>query len=250
MAKKSTLDIVKNILSDLDSEDVTSITDSIEAQQIANVVQNVFENMCASRIVPEHNALVTFLDLNDLTKPTELGISDPSLVSIKKIYSVEYRTGVAPNQQFKELYFVEPDVFLSRSPKNGTTGAVIVPTLPYGVEVLIYEDREPSYYTSFDDTHVVFDSYNSANNTALQAADFRVFAQTLPTFPTVETDTINLDETLVQYLLEESKSICFSLFKGGPDPKIEQQARRLKSYIQDDKYKIDKGFKRPMYGRH
>jgi hypothetical protein len=250
MAKKSTLQIVKNILSDLDSEDVTSIADSVEAQQISNVVKNVFENMCASRVVPEHNALVTFLDLNDLTRPTELGVSDTSVVAIKKIFSVEYNTGVSPNQQYKHLDFVEPEVFLSRSPKNGTTGALSVPTLPYGIEVYVYNDREPSYYTSFDDTRVIFDAYNVANTTALEADDFRVFAQTLPVFPTVETDLIDLDETLVQYLLEESKSICFSLFKGGTDPKIEQQARRLKSYIQDDKYKFDKGFKRPLYGRH
>jgi len=49
-------------------------------------------------------------------------------------------------------------------------------------------------------------------------------------------------------LLAESKSTCMSLFKGGPDPKIDQAARRLKSYVQNDQYKTKAGV-RNNYGR-
>jgi hypothetical protein len=51
------------------------------------------------------------------------------------------------------------------------------------------------------------------------------------------------------YLLAESKSVCFSLFKSGSDPKVEQAARRLKSYVQNDQYKTKRANKRPHYGR-
>ena len=49
-------------------------------------------------------------------------------------------------------------------------------------------------------------------------------------------------------LLAESKSACFSLFKGGSDPKVEQSARRLKSYVQNDQYKTRLA-SRNQYGR-
>jgi len=49
-------------------------------------------------------------------------------------------------------------------------------------------------------------------------------------------------------LLAEAKSTSMSLFKGGSDPKIEQAARRLKSYVQNDQYKSRQGT-RNNYGR-
>jgi hypothetical protein len=51
------------------------------------------------------------------------------------------------------------------------------------------------------------------------------------------------------YLLAEAKSTCFSLFKGGSDPKVEQAARRLKSYVQNDMHKSVRPNKRTHYGR-
>ena len=49
--KKTLLQIVQNILSDLDSEDVNSISDTVEAMQIARVVENTFYNIVATRDV-------------------------------------------------------------------------------------------------------------------------------------------------------------------------------------------------------
>ena len=54
--------------------------------------------------------------------------------------------------------------------------------------------------------------------------------------------------TLMPLLLAESKSTSMSLFKGGSDPKIEQAARRLKSYVQNDQYKTRLA-SRSQYGR-
>lgn len=50
--KRTLLQIVQNILSDMDSEDVNSISDSIEAEQIASVVRDVYLNMVSTRMIP------------------------------------------------------------------------------------------------------------------------------------------------------------------------------------------------------
>ncbi len=48
------LELVQSIPSDLDSEDVNSISDTIEAEQIASVVRDTYYNIIAGRELPEH----------------------------------------------------------------------------------------------------------------------------------------------------------------------------------------------------
>jgi hypothetical protein len=51
--KKTLLEIVQDILSDMDSEEVNSISDSNEARQVARIVQTTFYNLIATREIPE-----------------------------------------------------------------------------------------------------------------------------------------------------------------------------------------------------
>ena len=47
MAKETLIDIVQDILSDADSDDVSSISDTVEADQCARVVRDVFNQIVA-----------------------------------------------------------------------------------------------------------------------------------------------------------------------------------------------------------
>ena len=44
MAKMTVLEMVQDILNDMDSDEVNSINDTIEAQQVANTVRTVYAN--------------------------------------------------------------------------------------------------------------------------------------------------------------------------------------------------------------
>jgi len=61
--KRTLLQIVQNILSDMDSEDVNTIGDTIESQQIASVVRDVYYNMVSTRMIPEHQELIKLVSL-------------------------------------------------------------------------------------------------------------------------------------------------------------------------------------------
>ena len=74
--KRTLLQIVQNILSDMDSEDVDSIRDSIEAEQIESVVRDVNLNMVSTRMIPEHQELMRLVSLSDSTKPTHFQVPD------------------------------------------------------------------------------------------------------------------------------------------------------------------------------
>ena len=65
--KSTLLQIVQSILSDMDSEDVNSSTDTVEAQQVASVVEDTYFNIIAARDIPEHNKLIPLISLDEIS---------------------------------------------------------------------------------------------------------------------------------------------------------------------------------------
>jgi hypothetical protein len=56
--KRTLLEMVQSILSDMDSEDVNSISDTNEAEQIASVIEDTYYNIISARDIPEHQQLL------------------------------------------------------------------------------------------------------------------------------------------------------------------------------------------------
>lgn len=237
------LEIVQKILSDMDSEEVNSISDSVEALQIASVVEDTFYNIISTREVPEHKKLITLTALSDIDRPTHF--TYPS--NTKEIEKLFYNTSTDGSYNFTPVYYQAPLDFLNRLPSTvvSTTKLVI-----YGdYRLIITTNRMPRFYTSFDDDSIVMDSHDSTIDTTLTAVKTRAYGTVYPTFSIADDFIPDLDNTMMPLLLAESKSTCFSLFKSGPDLKVEQAARRLKSTMLNDVYKSRQENRRPKYGR-
>lgn len=235
--RRTLLDMVQSILSDMDSEEVNSISDSVEAEQIANVIKDTYFNIIAAREIPEHKKVFRLTALSDSTRPTHFKYPD----NIKHIENFQYNVG----SDYKDIEFVDPFVFISRMDETAKQVGTVADNIP----LFVYDDRRPSYYTSFDDEYIVVDAYDSSVEATLSASKTRCYGSVYPTFTISDSFTPDLDDTLRPMLLAEAKSVCFSLFKSGSDPKVEQAARRLKSYVQNDQYKTIRENKRPKYGR-
>jgi hypothetical protein len=242
--RKTLLSMVQSILSDMDSEDVNSISDTVEAQQIASVIQDTYFNIIAAREIPEHKQMLQLTSLSDSQRPTHFRYPDNTKEIEKLFYNTSY-TG----STYTEVYFLEPIDFLNRVDESATN-TMQVQTVAGNVPVFIMTDRMPKYYTSFDDDNIIMDSYDSSVEAILQQSKTRAYGTIYPTFQITDNFEPDLDDTMLPYLLAEAKSTCFSLFKSGSDPKVEQAARRLKSYVQNDMYKTRRENKRPHYGRH
>lgn len=238
------LSMVQSILSDMDSEDVNSISDTVEAQQIASVIQDTYFNIIAAREIPEHKQMLQLTSLSNVQKPTHFRYPN----NTKEIEDLFYNTATS-GSNYTKVYFLEPIDFLNRSDESASN-TVQVETVAGEVPVFVYTNRMPRYYTSFDDDHIIMDAYDSSVESTLQTSKSRAYGTVYPTFSITDSFEPDLDDTLLPYLLAEAKSTCFSLFKSGSDPKVEQAARRLKSYVQNDMYKTKRANKRPNYGRH
>jgi hypothetical protein len=241
--KRTLLQIVQNILSDMDSEDVNSISDSIEAEQIASVVRDVYYNMVSTRMIPEHQELIRLVSLSNSARPTHFQVPE----SVKRIDFLRYNISTTNGTDFKEIEYIEPLVFLTLNRDGDNVDTVY--DVNGNTPILVRNNKMPDYYTSFDDLHIVMDSYDSNVDNILAESKTQALGHKVPDFSINDNFTPDLDEVLFPYLIAESKSTCFSLFKSGVDQKIEQAARRQKSYMQSDMYRVKKENKRPYYGR-
>lgn len=240
--KQTLLEIVQSILSDMDSEEVNSISDSVEALQIASVVEDTFFNLVSIKDIPEHKKLIQLTSLSDNTKPTHFKYP----TNTKEIEKFFYNTDTSGNFSYKEIYYLEPMEFLRRQPRVGTD-TVSVTHNEY--TIVVYKNKMPSFYTSFDDEYIICDAYDLSEESTLQASKTRAYGQVYPTFTISDSFVPDLDDTLRPLLLAEAKSTCFSLFKSGPDAKVEQAARRLKTGVLNDMYRTKQENKRNRYGR-
>lgn len=235
--RKTLLQLTQGILSDLDSEPVNSINDSDEAMQIASVIQDTYFNIVAARSVPEHDRLVQLTALGDSELPVYLKYP----TSLKEIRLFEYNG--------REVLWKDPVKFLNDMPSEASDDVIEVLDPLSGSKLYAYNNKNPRYYTSFDDEYIICDSYDSSVDSTLQTSKTRCWETVTPSFTLSDSFVPDIDEVLFPYLLAESKSVCFSLFKSGSDPKIEQAARRLKSFVQNDQFKTRKANVRNFYGR-
>lgn len=242
--KKTLLEIVRDILSRMDSDDVSSISDTVEALQVASIVEETFYDIIATREIPEHESLVKLTSLSDADFPTHFVLED----NVKKVCIVWYDKSDDGTFQYKEVKWKEPLEFLKYTDGRQEDYTSVEDKVA-GTRLRITNNDMPSFYTSFDDEHLVFDAYNSDIEDTLQTSKTRATGVTYPTFSISDSYVPDLDASMFPYLIRESTSRSFSGFKGGPDPKIEQAARRQKIHVQNDKRRTKALDKKRDYGR-
>ncbi len=235
--KRTLLSLTQSILNDLDSEPVNSIFDTEEAQQVASVIRDTFFNIVAARDTPEHDQLLKLTALSDVTKPTIFTYPE----NVKEIRIFEY--------DGKEVYWKDPLKFLDSLPSADDADVIEYVDPTSGITLTARDNKGPRYYTSFDNQYIICDSYDSTVDTTLQESKSRCWGTKYPTFTVADSFVPDLTEVAFPYLLAEAKSVCFSIFKSGSDPKIEQASRRLKNGIQSDRFKTKRDNKRNLYGR-
>jgi len=242
--KVTLLEIVKNILSDMDSEDVNSISDTVEALQVSKVVESTFYDIIATREIPEHQSLLKLTPFSDSDFPTHFVLEDAQ-ASIETLW---YDVSSDGTFEYREIKYLTPHDFL-KLVDSRSSGYTLVNDKVAGTKLRIKTDSQPYYFTTFDDEHIVLDSHLSTVDTTLQNSKIRALGKTYPTFSISDDYVPDIDAVFFPYLTQEAKSRCMSIFKGGADQKIEQAARRQKVHIQNDKRRTQHSDRLRRYGR-
>ena len=248
MAKMTLLEIVQDILSDMDSDEVNSIDDTIESQQVAQIVKTCYHEMISNRDWPHLQKLIQLDALNDITKPNYLRL--PNEVKELKLVKYDARKEGSDKLEMKDIRYKTPDAFLRYvSNRNSTLDNVQTVTDFSGTSLLIFNNYAPSYWTSFDDLNLVFDSYDVAVDNTLKQSKNQAMAYMEPVWVHLNTAIPDLPSEAFSSLLEEAKSTAFFVLKQMVNAKSEQKAARQKTWLSRKAWRASGGVQYADFGR-
>lgn len=243
------LQMVKDILNDLDSDDVDSIGDTIESQQVASILKSCFNEITSNRNWPNKQRLIQLEHAGDIDLPTHLQIPE-NLQELVTFFYEEHKEGQTKVVQ-KELRYKYPDDFLRyiASRNSDDTSRVRVVTDTSGTTLLVLKDRAPTYWTSFDDRYIVCDSYDESVDDTLQKQKTQAIAFMSPEWSMEDTFVPDLPADGFAGLIEEAKSTAFVVLKQEANQKAEQKAARQARWMARKAWRTHGGVRYDNYGR-
>lgn len=223
MAKKTVLEYVQGALNIMDSDQVDSIADTEESMQVANLLRDVYDELM-TRQEKGWSFLNRTIQLEasvDTSQPTRLVLPERTRHLKKLWYNVSDEAGKVKNREIK---YVCPEDFICRFGTPGDTRQLV--TTPEGISFYVFNDRMPSFYTSFDDRVLYLDSFDSSVETTLTSSRAVAFANVLPELIVEDEHVPDLPLDMVPLLtstLNAAASLTFRQMASAPD---ETRARR------------------------
>ena len=252
MAKDTLLEIVQDILSDADGDEVNSISDTVESDQCARVVRNEFKLIVDEFDIKMHETLKQ-LTATSATTPTQMDRPE-GFHSIETIW-YDKRTTAGGDPKFEEVLFRSPESFLDFTmSRTASDSDVETQTLSdSGFAIQIKNDKAPQYWTileGYDD--IIFDSYDTSLETNLQASKTLVKGVQRPTLALSDAAVPDLPLNLMQLLKNRARSFYFDIYKDGAPRAVVRRESHSEVRSQRQKYvtkKLQQERTGPNYGR-
>jgi hypothetical protein len=219
--KMTLLEIVQDTLNDLGSDTVNTLGETVESTQIAAIVRSTYFDLVTLRDDwPFLNALSAFEGIADTARPTFMLLKS----EMNKIEWVKYNK--------KDVVWMCPKEFKDMIDSR-TTGATID-----GNGYIT--NRDPKYWTSYDEEYVVFDSYDGDVESTLIESKSAVYGQMAPSWDHEDDFTPTLPDKMFPTFLADVKSKAFLIVKQTPNSKEETNARKGKIRFQNNATRNEK----------
>jgi hypothetical protein len=252
MPKMTLLDMVQDILSDIDSDEVNSISDTTESEQVVQIIKTTYEDMMVTRYMPHLKGLMQ-LDSTNSSTPSHMKMPDDVMELVVVNYDVH--TSTQTDTKYKKIdYMEDTDFLLHTNARNTDNSSVDLITDFSGAKLKIVNDTAPQFWTSFDDEYIVFDSYDSDIESNLQNSKSQVVAYQEPSLTLADATVPNLPSEAFPYLLSEAKRHCMSKLQqvSASDTAYRDElirSRKQSSFLQRKKWRSHTQSKYPSYGR-
>jgi hypothetical protein len=224
----------------MDSDEVSSINDTVESQQVAKVIKSTYFDIINRANLPDQYTLFQLNASGDASKPTLMTL--PSGFESIKWIKYDSQTSVDDHPMFKQILPLPLEEFLHIMHLIDSTAdnvGTFVQTIGVDdITFIYYNDRAPIYYTSFDDGTVIFDGYDSAVDTTLQRSKSMGWGKKNIDWTMDDSFIPDLDDKEFPLLLNEAKSLAFAEAKQTAHPLAERNAKRNWTKIQKTKAKI------------
>ena len=246
--KKSLLEMTQDILSDMTDDEVNSIDDTFASQQVAAIIRSTYEAMLSNRNWPHTRKLVQVAPYSQQDLPTHMILQS----DIKELCFLNYNCAPLGSARldFVPMVWKEPDDFLRfLNTRDSTKPNTISVKDRSGVILLIVTDKHPTYYTSFDDSTLVFDSYDMSVDSSLQESKVQAMAYINPAWSHLDNFIPDLPAEAFSALLNEAKSTAMFRLKQTQDVKAEKESIKQQRWLSRKAWRVNGGIQYPNYGR-
>jgi len=248
MPSMTLLEITQDILSDMNSDSVNSINDTVEALQVAQIIKSTYFSIIDGRDWPHLFQFFKLTASGTASRPTHMSLPD----NVLKVNWIKYniRTSTDTKDKYTKIIYKTPEEFMEIcDSRDSSASRVTQVTDPTGVYINIYNDTAPIYYTSFDNENIVMDAYDSGVDSTLTQVKSQCYGKVYPTWTMTDEFVADLPEEAFSYFLNEAKSACFLRIKEAPDAKSEQYSVSQRRRMSQDAWRVKRGITYPNYGR-
>ena len=248
--KYTLLELTQAVLSSMDSDEVNSINDTVESQQVVEVIKTVYDDIISRGDLQSNKTLFNLVASGDVTKPVLM--SKPE--NLDRIEWIKYNRVLNGDVDplWEELRFMPPGDFIEYihnfNPSESDVGTFDYIAEGNVITFAFKTNASPQYYTTIDDIYMVFDSYDSSVSTTLEAGKTLAFGPRRTNFEAVDSFVPILQPQQFALLLNEAKSLAWAELKQTEHAKAEQSARRNWRHLQKSRIGIPTGL--PGSGGH
>lgn len=253
--KYTLLEMTQTILSSMNADEVNSISDNAESMQVATLCKTVFYDLASELNLPEHYSVFELLPSGDTDRPTIMYRPD----NAHNIQWLKYNAAdtVNPQDNFRELLYVPIDGFFNYIHQYDTDESNII---SYNLSVdgdsvtlFARNDIAPTYYSTFNDSTVVFDAYDASMDDTLQKTKTLAYGAKSEIFVMDDDFIPPFDEQVFALYYNECKALAWLELKESMHAKAEQAIKRQRRSVQKNKDAFagvrSKFDRLPNYGR-
>ena len=233
--KMTLLEMTQNILAALSEDNVNSIGDTQSSYDVAEIIKETYAELFAHTNLPERMGLIQLEGLADTSRPNYLRV--PS--SVLRFQWIKYKN--LETDTYVNIDYLAPEHFIDIM-VNGARESLMDVVDFSGTTLRVQTNKHPTYWTTFDDKHIVFDSFNQGLENTVHQNNVMAFGESYKTWTHEDSFVPDIDPELFPRLLAEAKSVAFINLKQMTSAKEEARSRR--QLVKWQKYK-DK--KRPRY---
>lgn len=248
MAKLTLLALVQDILVYTNSDPVNSINDTPEALQVAQIIKTTYNNLISNRNWPQEKRTFALDNVSDTARPNYLQLPE----DVKELVSIFYdqKRDAANRKQLEFIDYLSPEEFLHRANSLNEEKANVDLVTDFGGAIYkIRNDIPPTYWTSFDDEYIAFNSYDSTVEVTVQNSNSQATGYVEKAFTFTDNFVPELPSEAFASLLAEAKAEAFSVLRQETNQRVEREAQRQRTWLSRKAWTAAGGVKYPNYGR-
>lgn len=233
--KLTLLDMTQSILSDMDSDEVNSISDTTESRQVSGIIKETFFNIVSRANLPQLEEIFSLDPSGDPLLPVLMTV--PTTVS--KVKWIKYFREDSALAEYLYVNIVPIEQFLEMTQRTDATEPDTGSMTLNGKIYYFKNNGQPTMCTVLNNFYVIFNSYDSSLDTTLQSSKTLCLGRLMPVFNLTDTFIPDLDDQQFPLLLNEAKSACFIQLKQISNDVSERDAKRQWTSLSKNKRQAD-----------